>query len=432
MATGPVTLGPGRADLRWSSSNGFQVSAQTSVALVNRRVSYAQLFATQPMVAAAVMRLLSWSVRVPLKLYRRTGDDSRQRLFPGEHPLADAIQTPWERGNSAQLVMSLLGPLLVHGNGLAAVDEGAGGKIQFLPADYRYARPIMPWRDTIAGWDIDFDHAATHRTVAADKVLHVAWWSPLSPLGVSPLQQLGITLSIEDAAQRHQQAMLRNGARPPSAIMASTEFIQQDSDFKREMMNQLRGDITELYSGPENSGRPALLPPGLDWKQVGHTAVEAELIAQRQVAREEVGAVYHLAPGVFGFHLDKGNTLGEQRQMSYVDGLLPPLVLIEQVINSQLIRALLREDDIFVEHDFAGIMRGNSLDEIRAISEAIRAAQLTPNEGRSVMNRAKSDSPGMDSFYLERNNLWPLDQPYPDGPSGKGGAGATDPNAPSD
>jgi HK97 family phage portal protein len=419
----PLEIAPNRGDLNRTSTTfdpslwpamPSTGSAQSLLLIDGRQVSYAALFAQQPWVAAAVMRMLTWAVRVPLKAYRRTSDDSRERLRPGDHSLARALVSPWERGSQAQLTMSLLGPLLVHGNALTEVEQGRSGALRFSPQDWRYSQPIKAFRDSISGWTLRGDIGEVDRTVSIDQMLHTAWWSPLGPLGISPLQQLGVTLAIEDAAQRYQKATFRNGARPPSAVTASEAFLGLDKDVREALLTQLRADVNALYSGPENAGRPALLPPGLDWKPVGHTAVEAELVDQRRIAREEVAAVYQIPPPSLG-QLDRAtySNIVELRQVAYTDGLGPPLVLIEQAINAQLIDALLQEDDVYVEYDFAGVLRGDRLKEIRALREAISSALMTPNEGRAVLNQPRSEQGGMDDFYLPQNNLQPVSGPAP-------------------
>jgi HK97 family phage portal protein len=408
----PVEIAPGRGDLRQASWLGPDVFATSLMLIGNKPISYAKLFQTQPWIAAAVMRMITWAIRVPLKVYRRTGEDSRIRLRPGDHPLADAVVTPWERGSQAQLLMSLLGPVLVHGNSVTHVQSGAGDALVFDPKDWRFAQPIRPWRDSLEGFKFDTDQPEFAQEVSIDEVLHVAWWSPAGLLGTSPLMQLGITLRIEDAAQRWQQSMFQNGARPPSAVMADVAFLGLEREEREEILKNLREDITRLYAGPENAGRPALLPPGLEWKPVGHTAEEAELIDQRKVNRDEIAAVYMIPPPMLGI-LDKATyaNIETQHEMIYTDCLGPPLVLIEQAINAQVVRHMLREDDVYCEFDFGGVLRGDRLTEINALRGAISSALMTPNEGREKLNMPKSDDPGMNDFYLPMNNLAPVGSP---------------------
>lgn len=669
-----IEVGPGRGNMRQAAvpaAQWFSGGGRAGTELIGgRTVSHARLVADQPYVGAAVMRMLTWAVRVPLKIYRRIDDDNRQRLGVSEHPLALAIRDPWEGASQAQLIQALLGGVLVHGNSVSGVEEGAGGKLRFDDLDWRSLVPVKASARRIAGWQVRED--GEERELSADHAVHVAWWSPLGPVGISPLRQLGTTVRVEDAAQRYQQAIFRNSARPPSAITLSESYSSMDGEVRDAIMETLRADIDAVYANPENGGRPALMPPGAEWKAVGHTAVEADLIKQRNVAREEVCAVYQIPPPMLGI-LDKatyclpgdalvmtergsrpiaeieagdrvwsmrddrlalsvvgesrctgvkplltvrtanravrctdnhpvltarrckgerskrraswrhewvpagdlavgdlivtaqglpehggrecptrhevsagfmefcGLLLGDgkrmlrqvrelfiglgvpvsnvraqrswvtlpdgrrmfsvmwtfkaadpeanasvvgsndpqdsermrtgrrwarkayayvdrnagtppniegcglarvrsiergevsvpvydltvpdahnfvaegvvvhnsnittQREMAYTDSLGPPLVLIEQAINAQLIRHLLREDDVYVEFDFAGVLRGDRLKEVQALREAITTGLMTRNEGRGVLNMPRSSQDGMDEFYFEANNM---------------------------
>jgi HK97 family phage portal protein len=409
----PLEIAPGRGNLNYTA--GFIPTFPTALYMVGMRaVSFARLFMSQPWIAAAVMRMMTWAIRVPLKTYRRAGDDpaDRIRLRPGDHPLAAALEGPYERASQVNFVMNVMGPLLVHGNSVMTIDQGASDAIQLVPKDWRFTRPLMPFRDSLEGFQFDVDSPAFMSERAIDEVLHTAYWSPVGPIGTSPLQQLGVTLQIEDAAQRYQRGLFENGARPPSAITTTTDFLGLKPEERTQILAQLRADLTRLYSGPDNAGKPALLPPGLDWKPVGQTTVEAELIEQRKIAREEVAGVYMIPPPLLGI-LDKAtfSNISTQRDMTYTDCLGPPLIMLEQAINAQILRDLLKEPDVFCEFDFGAVLRGDRLEEIAALRDAIGTAILSPNEGRSVLNLQKVDEPAMDDFYLPFNNLQPVGHP---------------------
>jgi HK97 family phage portal protein len=412
----PIEIAEARGDLRFSSVpfDSFPNAAGMTTLIGGRVVSFANLFATQAYVAAAVMRLLTWSVRVPLKCYRRTSEDSRERLLPGQHPLADAIVDPWDRGAQADLVMSLLGPLLVHGNGLMYVTEGARGKIAFDGIDWRTASPIAPFQNRISGWTVTRD--AQEETYSVDQVIHIRWWSALGPVGISPLSQLGTTIVVEEAAQRYQVGYLRNSARPASAVSGPDGVV-----VGKELRAEIRADLDRIYAGPDYAGRPMLLPGGLKWEAVGHTAHEAELNETRKVTREEICAVYQIPPPMLGI-LDNAtySNIDTQREMSYTDSLGPPMVLIEQLINAQLVRGLLREDDIYVEFDFGPVLRGDRLKEIEALREAISVGLMTPHEGRGVLNLSRIDNPLADELWMPVNNLAPMGS-VPAAPTPPGG-----------
>jgi HK97 family phage portal protein len=411
-----VELGPGRGDL--TSASAPFASWEGGPFFAGRPVSYAKIFATQPWVAIAVMRLLTWSIRVPLKVYRRLdADGDKQRLRRGDHPLAEAVLTPWPRGCMADLVMAMLGPLCVHGNSLIDIEEGARGRLRFDGIDWRMVSPIRldqsEPNDEILGWKVY--EGGDSRTRLAEEVVHLRWWSPLGQLGISPLRQLHSTLEAESAAVEWQINSLNQGVRPHGVVQVSDSALALKRDERQQIYDDAVDALRLNYGGRKNAGKLPVMPPGMSWQTADQTtAVEAELIDQRAVNRNEVASIYMLPPPTVG-QLERAtfNNIVELRQMAYTDGLVPPLTLIEQTFNAHVVQGLLREEDTFVEFDFAGILRGDRLKEIEALRKAISAGLMTPNEGRDVLNLRRSDAERADKLWMPTNNLSPIDEPSP-------------------
>lgn len=398
-----------------TTESGFRALGASSVPFIGgRTVSFARIYREQLWVAVAVNKLARQVARLPLKVYERNGND-RQRVRSGD--LVNLLSRPLgpdglsgRRAGPIQLKQWLMAPALVHGNALVAKGRPSPG------APPTTLTPV-PWPAVDAKYDRDgqlemWSVAQRHGGPAPldlSEAVHIAWEPPDGCLGVSPLTQLGVTLRIENAAQRHQEASMRNGARPPSAITIEREFLGLEPAERQELLANLRADVEAIYGGPENAGRPAILPPGLDWKGIGHTAKEAELIEQRRLTREEVAAVFDVPPPLIGIldHATYSN-VGEMHRMLFTTVLGPWITLIEESLQAQLVDPEPAFAGHFIEFDLSEVLRGDLLSEINALKTAVTNGLMTINEARAVRNLPPVDNDVCDQPLIPSNNLRPV------------------------
>jgi hypothetical protein len=138
--------------------------------------------------------------------------------------------------------------------------------------------------------------------------------------------------------------------------------------------------------------------------------VEAALIEQRKITRDEVCAVYQIPPPMLAIldHATYSN-IEVQRDMIYTQSLGPPLVLIEGCLNCQVVRDLLgMDDEVYIEYDFSQVLRGDRIQEINSLRAGIGSALFSPNEGRTYLGLPRVDSELMDDYYIPSNNLTPI------------------------
>jgi len=373
----------------------------------NLAATYEVIYETNPTAAAVINKLARQIATLPLKVYDSPPDQSEANEIP-THPAARLLRAPAPRRGASYWKQGLARSALVHGNGLMAKYRGDGLEsptTAILPCQWPY---VAAWATigTPVEWWSTFQ-TGEQRFFAVEDSLHFAWGSGnANELGVSPLRQLAIAIKLDDAARRYSVSSFQNAARPAGAITPPEGFRYQDG--QRE---ELRTEINRQHQGVDNAFAMALLAPGFTWQSFSHTAVETEVMASRQLNREEIAMVYDVPPPMIG-DLSHGSyaNVEELHRILYVTTLRPWLALLEETIQVQLIESepAWANQGLFVRFDLTEVLRGNRREEIDAMSQAWTNGLMTLNECRRYLGMNPYAHEQADAPHIQANNMAPL------------------------
>lgn len=359
----------------------------------DRATTYEQIFRTQPILNAAIMKLVYGIARNPLKVYEYGLDgDSRERVRA--HPAATLIKKPYPYGSEFMLKAKLALDLHVHGNALAVKvrEAGAGSTpIELWPVPWRKVQVVRDEHDNVLGFAVTIDSET--RTIGREEVIH------LELPGGSPLQALRRTLALEDAAQVFQSENMRNGITKRSAFIA-------DNRIPDAVIPRLREELSRFHSGVDNAGKTLILEGGLKPHDMGVSAVDMDVINQRKLSREEVCSVLDIPPQLLGLEKAAYSSVTEYRRGLF-DAIATKLVLIEETVQAQLIDLEPAWDGIFVEFDTNELLRPDPETRARMHMLTQQAGVTTINERRRVENLAPINDPTAD-VVLAPLNMQPV------------------------
>ena len=96
---------------------------------------------------------------------------------------------------------------------------------------------------------------------------------------------LGLAITQETFAG----SFLRNGGSPSGILKVSPKI-------SAEGLDRLRTEVEQAYSGARRAGRICILDDSSDWTQLGMDLGDAEFLAQRKFAVEEVCRWFNVPP----------------------------------------------------------------------------------------------------------------------------------------
>ena len=385
-------------------SNGYQQTSGPSAGFMpllradGASTTFDGMYRNQPMIYAVVSKLITAGARIPIKAYEFGADGDTRRRVRGSD-LERLLRSPHTRGSSYALKAAIHYSLRIHGQALLLKVRPAIGAepTELWHVPWRYVTVTRDERGPLA---YAITIGAETYPLGPEDVVH---FDPLMDCGgaVSPLEPLRRTLALDDAALTYQAQALANGANGGRVVFKTDQKVTPDA------MGRLREELSKIYTGSENAGRPIVVDQGLDAKSLFVSAADMELSSQRTASREEVCATYDMPPALMGWASANYGSMIEHRRALY-DSLASTLTLIEDTLQAQLVDPEPAWDGLFIEHDTGELLRVDLEARARAHMMLLQAGVETRNEARMVENLPPIEDPLANTIFVPLN-MAPLD-----------------------
>lgn len=362
--------------------------------------SYATIYRTQPNVRTVVDFLSRNIAQLGLHAFRRISDTDRERL--ANFPVMQWLRRPNPATTRYRLFESLMGDMGVYFNAFWLKVRAGGGTIGLVrlpPDQVEVEGGMFPslYRWILANGDVG--------EFPPSEIVHFNGYDPCNPfMGLSPLETLRRILLEEISAQDYRAFYWRNHARMDGVI----ERDKDQKPWTPEQFKSWREQWTTAQAGRENTGKTAVLMPGMSWKDRSFSAKDSELTSARKLSREEVTRAYHIPLPMAGI-LDHAtfSNIKEQHKNLYQDALGPWLVMIEEELERQLLPEVSNADDVYFEFNISEKLKGSFEEQAEAITKLVGRPIMTANEARARLNLPAMDDETADELAQPLNTSTP-------------------------
>ncbi len=325
-------------------------------------------------VLGCVMAISSGVAYLPAYIYRREGG---RRVEVTDHPLCDLIRRgPNPAQTWADWLQSLVSSAVLQGNGLARILPDGG--LQFIPWTWVQVQFLETGRlayDVAEGGLVQGSPGRRYRLLQ-DEVIHLRDLSDDGRIGRSRLARSNETFQLAHEANRTALGIYRNGTRMSGVLETDTEIGGS------EALDRLRKQFDEGFTGANNSGRTIILEQGLKFKPNSITPEDAELLASRKFALEDICRVYGVPPPMVQ-DLSHGTfTNSREAARWFCQFTLTPWV---RKIEAEFARTYFPAGSgLELELDMSGLLRADPESRWTSHKTAVDAGVLDPDEIREI------------------------------------------------
>lgn len=342
------------------------------------------------------VRVLRMAIsHLPLVLYVQEG---RRRVPDTRHPLYGLLHDrPNEWQTSLEWRESMQRDVELRGNAYARIVLGVGGRI--IELIRLHPDTVTPKQDELMRVTYEYTRPNGQRVVLRNnEVLHIKGYSDDGLVGMNPIREHRETIGDAIAMREHGARFFSNGGKPLGAFEVNVESGTH-FEMSQASKDAFRADFDEAHSGGVNAHKSMLVPQGLTYKPISISMEDSQYIDGRKFTRSEIFGLFGVPPHKGG-DLERAtfSNIEHQSIEFVVDAIVPRCVRWEQAIKRDL---LWHEQDRFVRHNVAGLLRGDTKSRAEALQIQRRNGVINANEWRLLEDLNPRTDEGGDEYIVE-------------------------------
>jgi HK97 family phage portal protein len=255
-------------------------------------------------------------------------------------------------------------------------------------------------RDEAGQLEYEVSNGSSNKVIlAARDMFHLAGPSLCGPIGLSLVSYARQTLGLALAQETFAGTFIRNQAAPSG-------MVKIKSPLSPEGFELMKAEFSQLNAGPRKAGKLLYADGDWEWVPLGVSPQDAEFLAQRRFAVEEIARWFGVPPQMIGDTSKQTFANFEQAGLNFLSlGLLPWIVRVEQEVNRKLLpRQNGRQP--YLKINPAAIVRANLEAQYRAFALGRQWGWLSVNDIRRLIDMEPIGPEG--DVYLQPMNMEPL------------------------
>ena len=333
------------------------------------------------------------------------------------HPLLDLLNNPSPNYGQVEFFQAVYAYLLISGNSYVLQNGPETGEPQELyplrPDRIRIAPASKGNLPTAYNYMLGGKVVETYqvdRKTGQSKVKHIKLFNPLDDYyGLSPIMAASMDIDQHNLSNKHNVALLQNGARPSGAVVFKPkDETGGDVQLTDSQRSQILNDLNQRFQGPNNAGRPMLLEGDFDWKSMGMSPKDMDFTSLKNFSARDIALVYGVPSQLVGVPDSQTySNLAEARLALYTETVLPLMDRIQSDMNEWLTPQF--GDDLRLHYDIDSIpaMAEQRRRVFESVTSGVQNGILTRNEAREQLGYDTMD--GADELLVSAT-LMPLTQ----------------------